>query len=130
MNTFIPKNHMPQNDTPGQTSPLPEWRSIFGNCPLAWYVLLFGDEGCDDLAELIHQGLQVRQDDYPALLACVEGGCPKTGEMLIDQGINYGEFEQWAMAQWHGLAVNDTQKELAEYWNTRLDSELVNEPSM
>lgn len=66
--------------------------------------------------ELLDMGMKVSPDNYDALAACVEYNCPEIGKALIDHGIDYGAFEQWAMRQEHGLEVNETSKELEAYW--------------
>lgn len=65
---------------------------------------------------LLDMGMKVSPDNYDALAACLEHNCPEIGKALIDHGIDYGAFEQWAMRQEHGLDINETRKELLAYW--------------
>ena len=67
-------------------------------------------------AHLLKMGLHVSADSFDSLHACVEFGCFDAGKVLLDQGMDLGEYEEWAKVQNHGLRVNDTLESLREHW--------------
>ena len=67
-------------------------------------------------AHLLEMGLHVSADSFDSLHACVEFGCLDAGQILLDQGMDLGEYEEWAKVQNHGLRVNDTLESLREHW--------------
>ncbi len=67
-------------------------------------------------AHLLEMGLHISADSFDSLHACVEFGCLDAGQILLDQGMDLGEYEEWAKVQNHGLRVNDTLGSLREHW--------------
>lgn len=91
-------------------------KGVNGDHVLQPFIQCCGEGNSWKLQELLDLGMKFSPDNYDALAACLEYQCTEIGKILIDHGIDYGEFEQWAMRQEHGLVINGTTKELEAYW--------------
>lgn len=77
----------------------------------------------------LDMGMQVSPDNYDALAACVEYNCPEIGKALIDHGVDFEGFANWAEGQEKDISC-DTYQELAGYWQERRQQEPEQEQSI
>ena len=66
--------------------------------------------------ELLEKQMWVDVNDYRALHACVENGAVDVAKLLLDGGMDLGQYKEWAKRQSHGLHCNDTLASLEEHW--------------
>ena len=66
--------------------------------------------------DLLEKRMWVDVNDYRALHACVENGAVDVAKLLLDGGMDLGQYKEWAKRQSHGLHCNDTLASLEEHW--------------
>ena len=72
---------------------------------------------------LLEQGMRINNVDLNALHACVKNGGLKSGQLLLDRGMDFAAYQAWA--QRRGLSTeghDDTLQALAEHWKQRQDA--------
>ena len=64
--------------------------------------------------ELLEKGMWVDLDDYNALHACVQNDALDTAKLLLDHGMDFEQYRQWA--EHRGGGHEETVQNLADYW--------------
>ena len=77
--------------------------------------------------ELLEKRMWVNVDDYAALHACVKNDAAQVCKLLLDGGMNFDEYQQWAQAQ-HFSGHEETMQELANYWS-EMQAEMEQAPT-
>ena len=63
--------------------------------------------------ELLEKRMWVDVNDYHALNACVENGAVDVAKLLLDGGMDFGQYRQW----FPNSGSSDTIQALEEHWN-------------
>lgn len=87
----------------------------------AWRTLhMLTYEGRDSwiAEELLAKRMWVALDDYRALHACVQNDAVEVCKLLIDNGMDFGAYQEWAQAQ-HCAGHEETLQALADHWAAR-----------
>ena len=69
------------------------------------------------LRNLMNDGMKVSNENYAALLACIQYQFAETGKLLLDKGMDFEGFQSWAQKNDANLADSKTFAELQSYWN-------------
>ena len=64
--------------------------------------------------ELLEKRMWVDLDDYNALHACVQNDALDTAKLLLDHGMDFEQYRQWA--EHRGGGHEETVQNLADYW--------------
>lgn len=76
---------------------------------------------------LLEKRMWVELQDYSALHACVENDAVKVCELLLDNGMDFDQYRQWAAAR-HCSGHEETLQALADHWS-EMKAELEQAPS-
>ena len=63
--------------------------------------------------ELLEKRMWVDVNDHHALNACVENGAVDVAKLLLDGGMDFGQYRQW----FPNSGSSDTIQALEEHWN-------------
>ena len=55
-------------------------------------------------------------EDYNAFRACVKNDAVEIAQLLLDQGMNFSQYQSWA-EQYHLSGHEETLAALAEHWS-------------
>ena len=66
--------------------------------------------------ELLEKRMWVATDDYRALHACIENDAVDVCKLLLDGGMNFEGFRQWAKDYTY-IEHKETMKALAAHWS-------------
>lgn len=69
-------------------------------------------------AMLLRDGMKVPADDYGALDACVRNGALDAAKILIEHGVDYDRYLEWASAHETGDRDAETLETLMEHWDS------------
>lgn len=76
---------------------------------------------------LLDYGLEVSPGNYSALHACVKFQQPEVGKMLLDRGMDFDKYQEWA--EKHGSGGHEeTRQALADYWQELKASQQMEAP--
>ena len=64
---------------------------------------------------LLQMRMWVDTNDLSAFHACVENDAVKVCKLLLDGGMNFDDYRQWAQAR-HCSGHEETMQALADYW--------------
>ena len=65
--------------------------------------------------DLLQKRMWVDTSDYRGLHACIENDAVEAANLLLDGGINFDEYQQWAQARHYG-GHEETLQALADHW--------------
>ena len=73
---------------------------------------------------LLKQGMKIDNECVAALHACVKNGGLEAGKLLLDRGMDFERYREWAERSHEGTdGHDDTLQALAEHWAQRLESQ-------
>ena len=87
--------------------------------PSAWrtlHMLTCGGHDSWIAEELLEKRMWVATDDYRALHACIENDAVDVCKLLLDGGMNFEGFQQWAKDYTY-IEHKETMKALAAHWS-------------
>ena len=64
----------------------------------------------------LEAGMQIDPDDYDALYTCVKNGALTCAKMILDQGMDFQQFQSWADRHGVSNTFPDAMVQLAEHW--------------
>ena len=67
------------------------------------------------LKHLYERGMEMNPKNIPAMQACIKVGSAEMGQVLIDRGMNFGQYEQFAANNPGICETNDTFAALKQY---------------
>ena len=70
------------------------------------------------IENMLQNGLSVSSYNFQALQACIEYDIADAAKLLLDKGMDFQKFRDWAVKQPHGLVANNTFDDLEQYWST------------
>lgn len=72
---------------------------------------------------LLKSGMEVRQNDYLSLDVCMRNGAADAAKLLLDQGVDFGEYQAWAEKHSHASVDERTLAEVQQHWNDILSQQ-------
>ena len=75
------------------------------------------------LKHLYERGMEMNPKNIPAMLACINIESTEMGQVLIDRGMNFGQFEQFVANNPGICETNETFAALKQHWETRTATE-------
>ena len=64
--------------------------------------------------ELLEKRMWVDLEDYSALHACIQNDAVDTAKLLLDHGMDFEQYQQWA--EHRGGGHEETVRALADHW--------------
>lgn len=68
--------------------------------------------------KLLHNGMAVGTENYGALHVCVESGAVDAAKRILDQGMDYDAYCEWAHSHGKDMGMEDTMNALQEHWES------------
>ncbi len=67
---------------------------------------------------LLEQGMEIAPNNYKALHACINTGNTEAAQMLLDRGMDFGNYVDWTKVntQYYPIKNNDTFDQMYEHW--------------
>lgn len=65
---------------------------------------------------LLRDGMQISKENYGAMNAFIQHGWPEAGSILLDRGMDFDAFRQWAAEKKLDLSQNETYAQLEAHW--------------
>lgn len=80
------------------------------------------------VTHLLEQGMEVGLDHYEALHACINSGNTEAAQMLLERGMDFGQYIEWTKANSQSRPIQNSAAfdAMCELWNqdlSRADSE-------
>lgn len=66
---------------------------------------------------LLKNGMEIRQNDFRALDVCMRNGAADAAKLLLDKGMDFGEYQAWAEKHSHASIDEQTYNEVLTHWN-------------
>ena len=66
---------------------------------------------------LLKNGMEVRPNDYLSLDVCMRNGATDAAKLLLDQGVDFGQYQAWTEKHSHASADEQTYNEVQARWN-------------
>ena len=67
--------------------------------------------------QLLKNGMDIRQNDYLSMDVCMRNGAADAAKLLLDQGVDFGEYQAWAEKHSHASVDEQTYNEVLTHWN-------------
>ena len=76
------------------------------------------------VTHLLEQGMQIEPHNYKALHACINTGNTEAAKILLDRGMDFGHYTEWAKAnnQNRPIENNEAFEAVHEHWKQNMDS--------
>jgi hypothetical protein len=73
---------------------------------------------------LLEQGMEIASHNYEALHACINNGNTEAAQMLLDRGMDFGHYTEWAKANSQNRPIenNEAFEAVHEHWKRNMDS--------
>lgn len=87
--------------------------------PNAWralHMLTYTKQNCRIAEELLQKRMWVDTGDYSALRACIKNDAANVAKLLLDGGMDFDKYRQWAEAQSY-TGHEETLQALADHWS-------------
>ena len=72
---------------------------------------------------LLKNGMEVRQNDYLSLDVCMRNGAADAAKLLLDQGVDFDQYQAWAEKHSHSTIDERTLAEVQQHWNDILSQQ-------
>lgn len=72
---------------------------------------------------LLKNGMEVRQNDYLSLDVCMRNGAADAAKLLLDQGVDFNQYQAWAEKHSHSTIDERTLAEVQQRWNDILSQQ-------
>ena len=72
---------------------------------------------------LLKSGMEVRQNDYLSLDVCMRNGAADAAKLLLDQGVDFEQYQAWAEKHSHSTIDERTLAEVQQHWNDILSQQ-------
>lgn len=69
-----------------------------------------------DIESLLQSGMQIGTENYAAMSTFIEQGWPEAGQILLDRGMDFEAYKQWAAENHIDLSQTDTFGQLDAHW--------------
>ena len=69
-----------------------------------------------DIESLLQRGMQISAENYAAMRILVEHGWTESGQILLDRGMDFDAFTQWAAENHIDLSGHDSFEQLDAHW--------------
>lgn len=66
---------------------------------------------------LLENGMEVRQNDYLSLDICMRNGAIDAAMLLLDKGVDFDRYREWAGKGRHAPVDEQTYSEVLSHWN-------------
>ena len=66
---------------------------------------------------LLKNGMEIRQNDYLSLDICMRNGASGTAKLLLDQGMDFDQYQTWAEKHSCTTVDEQTRTEVQQHWN-------------
>ena len=66
---------------------------------------------------LLKNGMEIRQNDYLSMDVCMRNGAADAAKLLLDKGMDFGEYQAWAEKHSHASVDEQTYNEVQAHWN-------------
>lgn len=67
--------------------------------------------------QLLKNGMEVRPNDYRALDVCMKNGATDAAKLLLNQGMDFDQYQVWAEKHSHSTIDEQTRAEVWQHWN-------------
>jgi len=76
------------------------------------------------VTHLLEQGMEIESHNYGALHACINAGNTEAAQMLLDRGMDFGNYIEWAKANSQNRPIqnNEAFDAVHEHWKQNMDS--------
>ena len=68
--------------------------------------------------------MEISNDNYSAMHACIKTDNPEAAKLLIDRGMDFDSYSEWAEGQMSNIG-EETFGFVQEYWDNRENPELT-----
>lgn len=89
-------------------------------------MLTYGGHDSWIAEDMLKKRMWVDASDYNALHACVQNDAVEVCELLLDNGMDFEQYQQWAEAR-HYDGHEESLQALAEHWESLQAPETVQE---
>ena len=72
---------------------------------------------------LLKSGMEVRRNDYLSLDVCMRNGAADAAKLLLDQGVDFEQYQAWAEKHSHSTIDERTLAEVQQHWNDILSQQ-------
>ena len=66
---------------------------------------------------LLKNGMEIRRNDYLSMDVCMRNGAADAAKLLLDQGMDFGEYQAWAEKHSHASVDEQTYSEVLAHWD-------------
>ncbi|MBE6910586.1 MAG: ankyrin repeat domain-containing protein [Ruminococcaceae bacterium] len=73
--------------------------------------------------QLLKNGMEVRRNDYLSLDICMRNGAADAAKLLLDQGVDFEQYQAWAEKHSHSTIDERTLVEVQQHWNDILSQQ-------
>jgi len=70
-------------------------------------------------SSLLDSGMKVGADNYPALYTCIHFDALDCGKKILDQGMDFEQYRQWAVEHGKDQGVEEAMDSLREHWESK-----------
>jgi len=81
-------------------------------------VLLSSKKSSWMASSLLDSGMKVGAENYPALYTCIHFDALDCGRKILDQGMNYDHYQQWAAEHGKDQGLGVPMEALRDYWES------------
>ena len=67
--------------------------------------------------QLLKHGMEVQQNDYLSLDICMRNGATDAAKLLLDKGVDFDCYQEWAQKRSHAPVDEQTYGEVLAHWN-------------
>ena len=69
---------------------------------------------------LLKQGMEIANNNYSVLQACIRTDSPEQAKLLLDRGMDFGLYTEWAEKDSYAVKSGETFDAVKEYWETEI----------
>lgn len=75
------------------------------------------------IPQLLKQGMEIRLDDYQSLHACINTGNTEAAQLLLERGMDFGHYTEWAKANMQSYPIKDNEAfdKMYECWKQNFE---------
>jgi hypothetical protein len=76
------------------------------------------------VTHLLEQGMEIEAHNYKALHACINTGNTEAAQMLLERGMDFGHYVEWAKANSQNRPIENKEAfdAMSEHWKQDMDS--------
>jgi len=84
------------------------------------YALTYHGNNRGYFNHLVKQGMEIDNNNYSALQACIRTDSPEQAKLLLDRGMDFDLYTQWAEKDRYTVKGGDTFNAVKDYWENEI----------